>query len=143
MGLSRLIHSRPEVEPEMTVAKTVMLMAEAEIGAIAVKDGTRVAGIFTERDLVKRVVARGRDPGATLIRDVMTTNVVTVIESASAASAAAIMRSHRMRHLVVVDADGDYVGLVSQRHLLFDLMNDLVMKVNDFATYVMVDGPGG
>jgi CBS domain-containing protein len=143
MGLTRLTHVRPEVGPEATVADTVKLMAEAEIGAIAVKAGKKIVGVFTERDLLKRVVAAGRDPDATAIAEVMTKDVVSVLDSTSVAKAAAVMRHHRMRHLVIVDAGGDYVGMLAQRHLLYDLMNDLAMKVDDLTGYVMVDGPGG
>jgi CBS domain-containing protein len=143
MGLMRLTHVRPEVTPEATVADAVKVMAQAEIGAIAVKSGRKIAGVFTERDLLKRVVAAGRDPATTAVSEVMTRDVITVLDSTSVAKAAAAMRHHRMRHLVIVDAGGDYVGMLAQRHLLYDLMNDLAMKVDDLTAYVMVDGPGG
>jgi CBS domain-containing protein len=143
MGLTRLTHVRPEVTPEVTVSETVKVMAAAEIGAIAVKNGKKIVGVFTERDLMKRVVAQDRDPHATLIKEVMTTNIVTVLDSTTVANAAALMRSRRMRHLVIVDGEGDYVGMLAQRHLLYDLMNDLAMKVDDLASYVMTDGAGG
>jgi len=143
MGLMRLTHVRPEVTPEVTVAETVRIMAEAEIGAIAVRDGKKLAGVFTERDLMKRVVARRLDPDNTPINEVMTRNVVSVLDTTTVARAAAVMRAHRIRHLVIVDESGDYLGILAQRHLLYDLMNDLEMKVNDLASYVMADGPGG
>jgi CBS domain-containing protein len=143
MGLLRLTHVRPEIKPDATVAETVRAMTEGEVGAIAVKDGKRIVGIFTERDLMKRVVAQGRDPTRTAIKDVMTSALVTVAESTTVANAAAIMRSHRMRHLVVVDANGDYLGMLAQRHLLYDLLNDLALKVDDLSGYLMADGPGG
>ena len=143
MSLMRLTHIRPEVTPEVTVGETIRIMAEAEIGAIAVKEGKRLAGVFTERDLMKRVVAKGRDPDTTLVKEVMTSNVVTVLDSTTVARAAEVMRTHRMRHLVIVDESGDYLGMLAQRHLLYDLMNDLAMKVNDLSSYVMADGPGG
>jgi CBS domain-containing protein len=143
MGLMRLTHVRPEVTPEVTVSETVRVMAKAEIGAIAVMEGRKIAGIFTERDLMKRVVAKGRDPETTLVKEVMTSNVITVLDTATVARAAAVMRANRMRHLVIIDEDGDYKGMLAQRHLLYDLMNDLAMKVNDLASYVMADGPGG
>jgi CBS domain-containing protein len=143
MGLMRLTHVRPEVTSNVTVEETVRVMAEAEIGAIAVKEGTKIVGVFTERDLLTRVVARGRDPARTRIREVMTRDMVTVVDSTTVANAAAVMRAHRMRHLVVVDDQGDYLGILAQRHLLYDLMNDLSMKVNDLETYVMADGAGG
>jgi len=143
MGLMRLTHVRPEVGPEATVAETVRVMAEAEIGAIAVMDGRKLAGLFTERDLMKRVVARRLDPDTTPVNEVMTRNVVSVLDTATVARAAAVMSANRIRHLVIVDEAGDYLGILAQRHLLYDLMNDLAMKVDDLANYVMVDGPGG
>jgi CBS domain-containing protein len=143
MGLMHLTHVRPEVTPEVTVSETVRVMAEAEIGAIAVMEGRKLVGVFTERDLMKRVVAARRDPDTTPVKAVMTTNVVTVLDTTSVARAAAVMRAQRMRHLVIVGEDGDYRGLLAQRHLLYDLMNDLSMKVHDLSNYVMADGPGG
>jgi CBS domain-containing protein len=143
MGLRRLTHVRPEVAPDASVRETVGIMAAAEIGAIAVKNGPKLVGIFTERDLMKRVVAQDRDPATTAVAEVMTTNVVTVLDSTSVANAAAVMRSRRMRHLVIVDDGGDYVGMLAQRHLLYDLMSELAMKVEDLAGYLMADGPGG
>lgn len=143
MGLLRLTHVRPGVQPEATVAETVQVMTEAEIGAIAVMEGKKIVGIFTERDLMRRVVAQRRDPGTTVIREVMTSALVTVLDTTSVAEASAIMRSYRMRHLVVVDDKGDYLGMLAQRHLLYDLMNDLALKVDDLSGYIMADGPGG
>jgi CBS domain-containing protein len=143
MGLLRLTHVRPEVTSDVSVLETVKMMTAAEIGAIAVKNGRKIVGIFTERDLMRRVVAPERDPSRTLIRDVMTTNVETVLDSTSVAKAAALMRSRRIRHLVILDANGDYVGMLAQRHLLYDLMSELELKVDDLAGYLMADGPGG
>jgi CBS domain-containing protein len=143
MGLLRLTHVRPEITSDMMVAQAVRVMAEAEIGAIAVTDEKQIIGIFTERDLMKRVVAQARDPATTAVKAVMTKHVVTVLDSTSVADAAAIMRSRRMRHLAIVDDDGDYVGMLAQRHLLYDLMNDLALKVDDLSGYLMADGPGG
>ncbi len=143
MGLLRLTHERPEIAPGASVREAVRVMADAQIGAIAVKQGAAIVGVFTERDLMKRVVAEGRDPDTTPIRDVMTTNIVTAYDSTPVATAAAAMRAHRMRHLVVVDRAGNYLGMLAQRHLLYDWMNDLEAKVGDLTGYLMTDGPGG
>ena len=101
-------------------------------------------GLFTERDLLKRVVAEGLDPETTPVRDVMTTDIVTVYDSTPVATAVAAMRTHRMRHLVIVDRAGNYLGLLAQRHLLFDLLVDLEAKVGDLTGYLMsADARGG
>jgi CBS domain-containing protein len=143
MGLLRLTHERPEITPNVTVREAIKAMSAADIGAIAVKEGNKIVGIFTERDLMKRVVGCDRDPTTTLVRDVMTSNVITVPESASVATAAELVRSRKVRHLVIVDDTGDYVGMLTQRHLLYEIMGELSLKVDDLTGYLMTDGPGG
>jgi CBS domain-containing protein len=143
MGLTRLSHKRPEVTPEVRVIDAVAVMSENVVGAIAVTVERKVVGIFTERDLMRRVVAAGRDPANTLISEVMTHPVETIQDATSVREAAAIMLSHHIRHLAIVDAAGDFLGLVAQRHLLYDLMGELELKVDDLQGYLMIDGPGG
>jgi CBS domain-containing protein len=143
MELLRLSHERPEVTPDVSVRETARIMAESHVGAIAVRTGAAIVGIFSERDLVKRVVAEGRDPAATRVGDVMSIDVVTVPDSASVESAASIMRERHVRHAVIVDRANNYLALLSERHLLYDLTSDLSAKVGDLAGYIMNDGPGG
>jgi CBS domain-containing protein len=143
MGLTRLSHKRPEVTPEVRVIDAVTLMSEKVVGAIAVTVERKVVGIFTERDLMRRVVAAGRDPATTAISEVMTHPVETVADSTSVREAAAIMLSRHIRHLAIVDAAGDFLGLVAQRHLLYNLMSELELKVDDLQGFIMIDGPGG
>ena len=143
MGLLRLSHERPEVTPEVSVRETIRIMAESQVGAIAVRRGAAIVGIFSERDLMKRVVAEGRDPVATRVGDVMNSDIVKVYDSDSVESAASAMRSHRVRHAMIVDQAGNYLALLSERHLLYDVMNALEAKVGDLTGYIMTDGPGG
>ena len=143
MGLMRLVQETPEVSPDVSVLDAVRVMTEAQVGAIAVTSGRKVLGIFTERDLMKRVVHPERDPRVTRIAEVMTSPVETVPNSTSVAEAAAIMRDRHIRHLAVVDPHGDMIGLVAQRYLLYDLMNDLELKVDNLEGFIMADGPGG
>jgi CBS domain-containing protein len=143
MGLMRLAQETPEVSPDVSVKEAVRIMTEAQVGALAVISGRKIVGIFTERDLMKRVVHAERDPATTPIREVMSRPVETVPNSTSVAEAAAIMRERHIRHLAVVDQFGDLLGLVAQRYLLYDLMNDLELKVDSLEGYIMADGPGG
>jgi CBS domain-containing protein len=100
-----------------TVLDASTLMVEHGIGGVVVCDDHRVAGIFTERDVLRRVVAVGRDPARTLVQDVMTTPVLTVARETSLAECRATMTERRIRHLPVVDATG-LVGLVSSGDVL-------------------------
>jgi CBS domain-containing protein len=143
MGLHRLSHERPEVTPDVSVRETARIMAESHIGAIAVRKGATIVGVFSERDLMKRVVAEGRDPASTRVGDVMNTDIVKVYDADSVETAASAIRSHHVRHAVIVDQAENYLALLSERHLLYDLMNALEAKVGDLTGYIMTDGPGG
>ena len=73
----------------------------------------------------------------------MSSPVQMVSVDATVAQAAAIMRSHHIRHLAVVDEDGDLLGLVALRYLLDGMLGHLEGKVDDLQGYIMADGPGG
>src|SRR4029077_6704296 len=143
MGLLRLRHERPEVTPDVSVRENARIMAESHIGAIAVRKGSAIVGVFSERDLMKNVIAEGRDPVTTRVGEVMNTHIVKVHDADSVESAASAMRSHHVRHAVIVDEAGNYLALLSERHLLYDVMNALEAKVGDLTGYIMTDGPGG
>lgn len=141
--LLHLVQVRPEFSPDTPVAEVVRVMTEAEVGAVAITAGRKVVGIFTERDLMTRLVARRRELEGVPVGDVMTSPPQIVDRDASIEHAAAIMRLRHVRHLAVVDEDGDLLGLVSLRHLLYHLLDDLEGKVEDQERYIMTDGPGG
>lgn len=99
--------------PSESVLEAARLMNEHRVGAlVAVEDG-RVVGMFTERDVLQRVVAEQRDPAATQVGDVMTTSVVCCTPETSVDEARGVMRDRRIRHLPVADADGRLLGLIS------------------------------
>ncbi len=109
------------VEKDQTVAEVAGRMAELRVGAILVLENGRLCGIFSERDLLRRVVVEGRDPGALLVGDVMTPNPAAIEESATADEAIAVMHAHNCRHLPVLRED-KVVQMVSMRDLMhFDL----------------------
>ena len=143
MGLLRLSHERPEVTPDVSVRETARIMAESHIGAIAVRKGGAIVGVVSERDLVKLVAVEGRDPATTRVAEVMNPDIVKVLDSTSVESAATAMRTHRVRHAVIVDRADNYLALLSERHLLYDVMTALEAKVGDLTGYIMSDSPGG
>ena len=100
------------VVPGASVLEAVRKMNDEHIGALLVRDGSEVVGIFTERDVLCRVLDRGRDPGTTLVRDVMTTDVVAVSPETGVEEAMAIITDRRCRHLPVMRGD-ELEGLVS------------------------------
>jgi CBS domain-containing protein len=144
MGQIRLGNKPPlTVAPDDTVAQAARAMSERNVGAATVVDGSGVAGVVTERDVMRKVVAAGADPANTRVRDIMSSPVVSVSLRTSVATAAELMRSQHIRHLVVVDDNQKLVGMLALRYLLYDLMDDMQRNVGDLIGYIMIDGPGG
>jgi len=102
---------------QITVAAAARLMKERRIGALLVVHDGRLAGIFTERDALFRVVAEGRDPAKTLVADVMTPNPRTISPDRPFGHALHLMYEGGFRHVPVVD-DGRPLGVVSARDAL-------------------------
>lgn len=122
------------VEPERTVREVVEYLATKGVGAVAVCEDGAVVGVFSERDVVRRVVAEGRDAQTTRIRDVMTGDVVSVSIEDSHHAAKALMLDKKFRHLVVIDREKRFRGFVSMRDLLeVDLAEsrELIHSLND------------
>jgi signal-transduction protein with cAMP-binding, CBS, and nucleotidyltransferase domain len=103
---------------EITVTDAARLMKKKSVGAVmVVKDNGRLAGIFTERDAVFRVLAEGRDPKTTRLSDVMTTQPQTITPEKPFGHALLMMYESGFRHVPVVE-DGKPVGMVSARDVL-------------------------
>lgn len=100
------------VDPEDSILDAVRKMNREHVGALLVCIDGRMVGIFTERDVLCRVLDEGRAPDATRVADVMTTEVVTVGPQTGVKDAMAVITERRIRHLPVVD-DGDLLGVVS------------------------------
>ena len=105
------------VAPEMSVSETTTRMAGAKIGAVIVLEESKLVGIFTERDLLNRVVSVGSDPQKTKISDVMTKNVAVCNADDTYENCLAQMRQIGCRHMPVVEGD-QLLGVLSIRDLL-------------------------
>ncbi len=99
--------------PSATVADAVRLMNAHRLGSVLVLAEGRLAGIFTERDVLTRVVGMGRDPLATPLAEVMTRDPVTVPPTATVEEVMKIITARRVRRLPVVDAGGAIAGVLS------------------------------
>jgi CBS domain-containing protein len=96
-----------------SVREATRLMNEHGIGSLLVIAGGRLEGIFTERDVLRRVVAEGRSPDATSVGEVMTRDLICCSPGDAVDEVADVMRVRRVRHVPVVDAGDRVVGLVS------------------------------
>ena len=106
---------------DASVADAIRRMLDHHVGAVAVLDSERrVAGIFSERDVMTRVLARKLDPNTTPVSEVMTSPVVPIDQKADPLEAIQLMRDKHIRHLPVVDGEGKVVGMLSIRHLLHE-----------------------
>lgn len=128
-SLKDLLHDRQLffVEPSWTVSQVAHRMSELRVGAILVLDQGQLRGVFSERDLMTRVVVAGLNPDQTPVRDVMSTELVTIEETATSESAMEMMQSKSCRHLPVI-RESVVVGMISMR----DLMNhELELKIEE------------
>lgn len=103
--------------PAVSARGAARLMAEEHVGSLPVVEdsaGRRVVGVITDRDLVLRVMALGRDPEATRIEDVMTKRVITCLPSDDLDEATDRMMTQQVRRLYIVDAEGRLEGVISQ-----------------------------
>jgi CBS domain-containing protein len=96
-----------------TVLEATQVMNDQKIGALVVMDDRNVAGMFTERDVLRRVIAEERSPRKVSVGDVMTRDVVCCGPETDIDDASAIMRDRRIRHLPVCDDNGQLHGLIS------------------------------
>jgi CBS domain-containing protein len=137
MRICDLIKTQDTYQAEMnqTVLETVCAMVERNIGAVPVLHGGRLVGIFSERDLMKRVVAEGFDPRSTCLAEVMTPNPFTIGMNEEPAKCMAIMRQHGFRHLPVCH-DGQLIGMVSLRDVLLQDLSDKDDEVRMMRAYI-------
>lgn len=106
-----------------TVYAALELMAKHDVGALVVLEGDRPVGIFSERDLARKVELRGRTARDTIVREVMTPEVLVVAPEHTIGRCMALMGKDRTRHLVVVEAS-QVVGVVSARDILVDAVTE-------------------
>lgn len=100
------------VSPSVTVAEAVREMNRQRVGSVMVLDGGRLAGIFTERDVLRRIVGAGLNPMTTLVADVMTAGVITISPLTTIDETMEIFTEKRCRHLPVLE-DGKLIGTIS------------------------------
>jgi len=132
------------VPVEASVADAIRKMLEFHVGAVAVVDSEkRVAGIFTERDVLRKFSLSGRDPAKTPVRELMTTPVELATRETGPGEALVTMVERHFRHLPVADNDGKLLGMLSIRNLLEWRIEDLSRELDSLEQYVSNDAPGG
>lgn len=131
------------VSPDATVLEAVNVMLEHKVGAVIVLDDGRARGVFTERDVMAKIVALGRDPAKTKVASVMTSPVLHIDSRADAAEALELMLERHIRHLPVVDADQRVIGTLSMRHLMREQIDKLQDRARSLENYIGTEGIAG
>lgn len=102
------------IDAEKPVAYAAKMMRDEDVGLAPIVEGDRLVGTLTDRDIAIRVVAEGRDPESTKVRDVASTDLVTVDPQQDLDEALRLMAQHQVRRIPVVEEDGRLVGVVAQ-----------------------------
>ena len=123
------------VSPTTTVREAASLMNDRGIGSLVVLEGLTLAGIFTERDVLRRVVAAGRDPATTQVLEVMTAALLTCTSATTIEECAAIMSGRRIRHLPVLH-EGGLEGIVTSGDVMALQLDEQASTIQQLNGYV-------
>ena len=105
--------SLASVAPEQSVLRALEIMADVDVGALLVLDGKQLVGVFSERDYARKVILQGKGSRHTLVKEVMTSKVICVTPERTVDECMAIMTEKRIRHLPVIDAQQNVLGIIS------------------------------
>ena len=121
------------VPPDAGLPETIAAMVENDISAVAVVDGGALAGIVTERDLVRKAMAAGR--AAQRVGEIMTSEVISVSPADTAEACMALMIEHHVRHLPVLE-QGRLVGMLSMRDLVRHVLAEKEFAIREMTNYI-------
>ena len=122
-----------------TVLQALEIMAETNISAIIVTENNRAVGIFTERDYSRKCELKGLPAESTLVRDVMTGQIMTVTQKTSIDQCMKLMNQYHIRHLPVIE-NNTMVGMVSMRDVVDTLLSDRESTISGLENYILGSG---
>jgi len=128
-------HRLVTAPPTASILEVARIMTDARVGAIPIVEGERIVGIFSERDLMTRIVVEGRDPQRTLVFEVMTHDVLTAMPDDTRSECLERMRDARCRHLPVLERDR-LVAVLSMRDLLRDEIEEQDEEIRGLRAYL-------
>ena len=124
------------ISPTDTVYRALQLMAENNVGAVMICDGSRIAGIFTERDYCRKIILMGRSSVNTPIKDIMTKKMITIKPDQSLEECMELMSKYHIRHLPVKE-DDTLVGVVSMRDVMESIISFKQDRINQLENYIL------
>jgi CBS domain-containing protein len=143
--LRTLLENKPgklhSVTPDTTIAAAVELLNSKNIGAVLVMSDAQLVGIFTERDVLRRVVGEHRDPDTTRVADVMTRELIVMRQTTTVQDAMTVVAEQRCRHLPIVE-DGRVLGVISAGDLNHWLIRNREVDIQQLVEYIGGKYPG-
>jgi len=124
------------IGPDESVFEAIKLLAEKEIGAIAVTDGGRLIGIVSERDYARQIILKGRSSENTRIRDIMSTEVITAKPDQEVRECMELMTEKRVRHLPIIDDENNLIGMISIGDLVRAIIAEQASTIGDLEKYI-------
>ncbi|HET6891514.1 MAG TPA: CBS domain-containing protein [Pyrinomonadaceae bacterium] len=129
------------VSPTNTVFEAISMMAEKNVGALPVLEGDRLVGMISERDYARKVILLGRGSRETVVAEIMTTNIKTVLLGDSVQDCLQIMTENRIRHLPVME-EGKLTGLISIGDCVNWIITAQTAAIDDLERFVTGAYPG-
>jgi CBS domain-containing protein len=123
------------IEPDATVYDAIHLLAEKEIGALLVMEGDELIGVISERDYARQIILKDKSSRKTLVRDIMTSKVITSEPNQEIADCMSMMTEKRIRHLPVVER-GRVVGVVSIGDVIKAVIAEQQATIVDLEKYI-------
>lgn len=123
------------LNPQDSVFDALKTLADHNVGALMVLDNGKLAGVFSERDYTRKIALAGKSSKDTLVKDIMTANVITVSPQVRTRDCLALMGKKGIRHLPVVDGD-KVLGMISIRDLMNDIIADHEMTISQLQHYI-------
>lgn len=128
-------HQVLSTTPDTSVYDALLIMAEMEIGALLVLDGERLAGIFSERDYARNVVLKGKTSKETPIKEIMTSNVISVTPEQTVEECMNLVTNKRIRHLPVLEND-KIIGMLSIGDLVKETITHQQFLISQLENYI-------
>lgn len=133
--LSKVIRKVATIDENRSALEAAMVMTEEFIGSVVVTRSSKIIGIFTERDLMMRVVGKRKDPEKVKIKDVMSESLIRVGPKDSAGYCLNLMKEHRCRHLLVFAGD-EFLGIVSLRDMVTLMLDEKEELIGHLEKYI-------
>ena len=123
------------LRPDCSVFDALKELAQHDVGAMMVMDGGKLVGVFSERDYTRKIALEGRSSKDTLVRDIMTANVLTVNAQTRTKDCMSLMSQKKIRHLPVLEGD-KVLGMISIRDIMDDIIHDHELTISQLQSYI-------